>query len=76
MAVIKVIGGNHIIMSILTRKRHALSVIRGRRTHYTNSVKTYGRIYLYLFIKIQNIHPKHRKVIRFWYKEDYYYEDK
>jgi hypothetical protein len=76
LAVIKVIGGNHIIMSILTRKRHALSAIRGRRTYYTNSVKTYGRIYLYLFIKIQNIHLLQRPVVRNWYKEDYYYEDK
>lgn len=76
MAVIKVIGGNHIIMSILTRKRHALSIIRGRRSHYINSVKTYGRMYLYLIIKIQNIHPLHRSVIRNWCKEDYYYEEK
>ncbi len=64
-------------MSILTRKRHALSAIRGRRrTHYTNSVKTYGRIYLYLFIKIHNIHPKQRRIVRNWCREDYYYEDK
>ena len=63
-------------MSILTRKRHALSTMRVRRNNYINSVKTYGRLYLYIFIKIQNIHPLQRPVVRNWYKEDYYYEDK